>query len=214
MSFYQIKIGNDWTHDRYHLKVKELPIISPPEVKTYTVDVPYSNGSIDLTESLTGAPTFNNRTIIVKFFIHRKDMHLYNEFLNNHHGRKEKIILQEDANYYYEGRCIIGELEFSDYSNYVIVPVSIVIEPFKKSGYKGGVVQGAKTIFEHNEGYNTVAEWKVKSGTASIKINEKQDTITATEFTQSKLLLPHGLYQIEITGEFESLEYRYRELKL
>ncbi len=36
-------------------------IVAPPEPKTKYLDLPGNNGTIDLTESLTGYPTFNDR---------------------------------------------------------------------------------------------------------------------------------------------------------
>lgn len=65
---------NSWT-DLYLIPI-DRPCIQPPEVRTEFVSVPGGNGSIDLTEALTGSPLYNNRIGTFNFIIARKNLNL------------------------------------------------------------------------------------------------------------------------------------------
>lgn len=50
------------------------PAIAPPEIKTNFVEIPGGNGSLDLTEALTGEPTFSDRIGSIEFIVLRRNM--------------------------------------------------------------------------------------------------------------------------------------------
>ena len=58
-----VTFGTKHSYRDWGLLLKSRPVISPPSPKTVYVDIPGSNGVIDLTESLTGDVKFDNRTI-------------------------------------------------------------------------------------------------------------------------------------------------------
>ena len=56
---------NTW--DDWHMLPTARPMFTPPDVKTNYIDIPGGNGSLDLTEALTGYPLYSNRTGSLNF---------------------------------------------------------------------------------------------------------------------------------------------------
>lgn len=104
--------------------------IGPAEPQTKYVDVPQRNGSIDLTESLTGSVKYSDRTITMTFvYLGDKFTDLVSKFSETYHGQKVKIIFDDDLNYYYEGRLEIKSTESRTAAKKI--SVSATCEPIK-----------------------------------------------------------------------------------
>ena len=54
---------------RYNMVLLDGYTLSPPEPKTTTVEIPGRDGVLDLTESLIGDVTYNNRSMTFTFLI-------------------------------------------------------------------------------------------------------------------------------------------------
>ena len=106
-----ILFGNKHTYDDWDLVLtgKSLGLPTP---KTSSVDVDGAVGSIDTSEVLSGEIKFSNRRLEFELTM-TTDYDEYNELVTNItnylHGRKLKIILDEDDSYYYYGRCQINQ---------------------------------------------------------------------------------------------------------
>ena len=59
--YHSINFGNKNTWDDWRLIPTSRPVFLPPDVKKVLVDLPGSDGVIDLTESLTGYVKYGNR---------------------------------------------------------------------------------------------------------------------------------------------------------
>jgi len=73
---YDISFNGVHSWNDLYLIPLERPVIPPPEVKTNLVDIPGGNGSIDLTNALTGEPCYKDRTGSIEFMVVRKNMDL------------------------------------------------------------------------------------------------------------------------------------------
>ena len=102
---------NTWSD--WHLIPVGPPMIAPPEPYTNYVEIPgRQTGPLDLSEALTGRPTFQNSEGSWTFILaddYWTRMSLYNELKQYLHGRRLKIMLEEDEMHYYEGRINISE---------------------------------------------------------------------------------------------------------
>lgn len=104
---------NTW--DYYGLVPQNVPVINPPEVQENTIEVPGSNGIVDLTDVLVGHPLYFNRSGSLEFFVdHTHETYttwenLYDRLLNDLHGMNKKIILTDAKGFYYEGRLKINQ---------------------------------------------------------------------------------------------------------
>lgn len=119
---------NTW--DDWHLIPSSRPLITPPSFKSNYIDVPGANGSIDASTTILtyprynqdgsiaastvseSYPTYNNRTGSIEFYV----MNDYGEWYNRYsdamdylHGQKVKIILEDEPDYYYQGRMTVNQ---------------------------------------------------------------------------------------------------------
>ena len=60
---------------------------------------------------------------------------LYSEILNYLHGQKLKAVLEDDPDYFYEGRFAVNEWK-SD-KNYSVIVIEYELYPYKKSVLNG-----------------------------------------------------------------------------
>lgn len=127
-----VLFGNKHSYRDWGLILASRPVISSPSVKTIYVDIPGSNGSIDLTESLTGDATYNDRTITFVFSIideRSKWSDIYSEIMDYLHGKKMKILIDEDSDYYYIGRLSVNDWNSDIASSTITIEGNV--EPFK-----------------------------------------------------------------------------------
>lgn len=125
-------IGNGITFDdKIHTErdwdLKPVSIYIPmPASKTQIIDIPGGDGSIDLTE-INGRPSYSDREgIELAFDLRGNDYQTwfmkYSEFAASVHGRKIKMVLDDDPDHYYMVRLqldgkktnpVYGEIVFS-----------------------------------------------------------------------------------------------------
>lgn len=104
---------NTW--DYYGLVPQNVPVINPPDVQENTIEVPGSNGIVDLSEILVGHPLYFNRSGSLEFFVdHTHETYttwenLYDRLLNDLHGGNKKLILTDAKGFYYEGRLKVNQ---------------------------------------------------------------------------------------------------------
>ena len=67
--YHSITFGDRNTWDDWHLIPSTRPLFNPPDAKTHYVDIPGANGQLDLIESLTGYPLYENRTGSIEFYV-------------------------------------------------------------------------------------------------------------------------------------------------
>ena len=111
--------------------------INPHPLNTYYVDVPGSDGKLDLTEALRGRASYDNRTMESTFCvinvenIEAKKSEL-NKFL---HGKRYDFKISMDPNYIYHGRFTITEYSYGvyDVGKVLSLKLSIDADPYKKS---------------------------------------------------------------------------------
>lgn len=180
-----VKFGNKHSYDDFGLILqhKDLPL---PDPKTELVEVAGRDGAIDLTESLVGEVTFENRTLTLTFVVLDGLAYWPNAMsvlANYLHGRKMQIILDADKGFYYYGRCRVSELK-SDRRLATIV-VECDCEPFKTE------INGAGTPwlwdpFSFVDGIIHVNEVTV-SGSAKINLLNRRRVVSPT-FTCSEAM--------------------------
>lgn len=132
--YHSITLGEKNTWDDWHLIPASRPLLNPPAVKTSVIEIPGGDGAIDLTTALAGRPVFKNRTGSWEFYVENgfKDWTaLYSEIMSYLHGKKLKAILEDDPDYYYEGRFSVNNWK-SD-ANWSLITIDYDVKPYKKS---------------------------------------------------------------------------------
>lgn len=105
-----VKFGTYHSYDDMSLLLIEKVIGNAP-IKEKTVKVEGGHGVLDYTEYF-GEPKYDRRTLsfVFKSIINQTQFLMqYSEIQNAIHGRRLKIILDEDPDYYYIGRIEVGE---------------------------------------------------------------------------------------------------------
>lgn len=121
---------NTWSN--FKLAPMARPFVAAPSIKSEYIDVPGMDGSLDYTEALTGRPRYTNRTGSWNFLLENGNFEwpvIMSDLLNRLHGKKVKVILTDDPEYYYVGRLTLNVgFGNKDYSSVVI---GYNFEPYK-----------------------------------------------------------------------------------
>lgn len=134
-----VTFGNQHSFRAWGLMLKDKPVISPPQPKYKIVQVTGTDKIIDLTESLTGKVHYEPRTISMEFVLMRDRNRwaaIYSDILNTLHGKRVRIIFDDDPNFYYVGRVTVGE--FDGEAAHASLPITAEVEPYKREKYGEG----------------------------------------------------------------------------
>lgn len=134
MSYVDVLFGDVKSHEDWGLKLETIQL-SFPEAKTDQVDIPGSNGVIDLTE-VNGRVCYKNRTMTLTFSLDDDyvEWHLLSSRIAKElHGKMIKCILPDDPNYYYEGRFSIDSKKTNDVITDIVITGDV--HPFKLDVY-------------------------------------------------------------------------------
>ena len=105
-----ITFGNYHSYDAFQL-ILASKTIGTPSPKTETIDIPGGDGVLDLTEYF-GEPKYGNRKLSFEFssvVIPEDFMSLFSMVQDALHGKKMKIILDDDPGWQYTGRISVSE---------------------------------------------------------------------------------------------------------
>lgn len=179
--------------------------LGAPAVKDEKTDIPGGDGSLDQTEFF-GEPKYENRT-------HRFDFStmapaeefptVYSNVLNRLHGRKMRIILDDDPLYFYLGRLHVSD--FTSEKGVGMISVECDCEPYKyKKDFTviAQVVSGTHAITLTNGRKRAVPEVQIHTESGSIRI-EHQGSIWdlgTGVYTLPELELIQGENIVTVTG--------------
>lgn len=140
-----LKIEHTNTWDDWHILPISRPIFTPPKIKEKYIDVPGGNGVLDLTESLTKYPTYDNRKGSFEFRImnhYEKNGKLmletkrtgrwaerYSEIMEYLHGQSLYAVLDDDPTWFYQGRFSVDDLKSED--TWSVITIGYNVNPFK-----------------------------------------------------------------------------------
>ena len=130
--YHSITFGNMNTWDDWHLVPSTRPVFNPPSLKKKTLEIPGGNGVIDLSESLTGYPLYNNREGSLEFIVmndYKSWEEAYSDIMDYLHGQYMQAFLEDDPEYYYEGRFKVNSWK-SD-SKWSLITIDYSLAPYK-----------------------------------------------------------------------------------
>lgn len=125
---------------RFQMALLDGYTLSPPEPKTYTVDIPGGDGAIDLTQSLTGDVAYKNRQQTFPFMVVNPDSfeRVKTDVSNFLHGKEFDYQITMDPGYTYHGRFTVNEYSHALYAYPGLVGtfmISVDAEPYKLKGH-------------------------------------------------------------------------------
>ena len=114
------------------------PVISPPQQKLCTLDVPGANGIIDLSNSLTHYPVFENRTGTMDFAVLNDIpghdwLTIYTKILKFLQGNNVKMIMEDDPKYFYEGRVYVDNWDSRNDGTWSEITLGYDLQPYRRS---------------------------------------------------------------------------------
>lgn len=176
-----VMIGEKHSYRDFGL-ILSSKVIGPPEPQTKFVAVPMRDGSLDLTESLTGDVRFKDRTITMTFSV-IDPVNMWSarvsEIENYLHGKRFRIIFDDDCAFYYVGR--VEANSWKSQKGYGKLVIEGTCEPYKYD------VQSTSEdwlwdVFDFETGYIHEASEVVVDGQADIVIigKRKQTYMTIT----------------------------------
>lgn len=122
----------------WHIVPLGRPVVAPPEQKTHIIEIPGASGIVDISNSLTKYPIFNNRTGSWTFAILSDETDTptcYEKILNFLQGSNVKFILEDDPLYYYEGKVYVESISPNSDGTCSEITIAYDLDPYKKSVY-------------------------------------------------------------------------------
>lgn len=201
----QVKIGSKWTFTDYGLLLSPNSSVGEAKPKTHYIDIPFGDGFIDLTESLTGEVPYDKREIDFSLVLpadSNKWDGIRKELVNSYHGRKQEIIMPQYPNYRLIGRLSVGAID--EDKAVATIPISAICEPYmlkKDKTIVNKVVPsgGALTMILSNERMATVPTFTVNNN-VQIVYNNKTYNHSAGTFRNAGIVLLQGDNNITIKG--------------
>lgn len=131
--YHSITFGDKNTWDDWHLVPSSRPVFDPPAPKEKYLDIPGGDGAIDLSESLTGYPVYQNRTGSLEFIVmndYWQWQEAYSAICDYLHGQSMRAVMEDDPAYYYEGRFKVSKWKSDKY--YSTITIDYNVSPYKK----------------------------------------------------------------------------------
>lgn len=127
--------ANTWTD--WLLIPNTRPTIQPPTVQEFSLDIPGRSGKLDFSEYVSASPVYNNRTGSLEFIVdHANENYISWEttketILAFIHGKNLKMILQDEPDYYYEGKITVNELASN--ADWSTITLDYDLKPYRLS---------------------------------------------------------------------------------
>lgn len=208
---------NTWYDWNLILTAKD---VTPPEPKTYLVDIDGADGSLDLSESLAGRVVYKDRKLSADFWTdhgNRKDRErMYREIIRSLHGKKIRIIEPDDPEHYFLGRVIVSKL--SNNLAYATFTVTATCEPWRYSiedSVRRINITGStrKDVVISNNGVKILCPEIIVNGSVTLYFNGSETLLTSGSYKVSDLKLKQGSNVIGVSGN-GSVVFKYKEADL
>lgn len=200
-----VRFGEYHTVDDWNL-ILNSKTVETPKAKTTFVSIQDRDGSLDMSEALTGEVKYDARKLSFVFLLtegdyrHRENM--IHEILASIHGKRMNIILDDDMEKYFDGR-----VEVTSYSNskaYGSITVEATCDPYRVSIYGTTEVFSLSSNLEkfdlENIGDKTVVPTFYVTNTATIEFDTSQVVLTKGTHVLDGFVLRRGLTSFSASG--------------
>lgn len=132
--YHSVSFGNKNTYDDWKIVPDTRPVVVPPEPKFIFDEIPGANGSLDLSSTLTGFVNYQDRTGSFDFIVlndYGQWHERYSEIMGYLHGKRMRMVLEDDPNYFYIGRFSVSGWDSGE--NWSTITIDYHLDPFKYS---------------------------------------------------------------------------------
>lgn len=123
---------NTWKN--WYLIPSSKPVVTVPKANIKYVAIPGSSVPLDLTTYLTGGISYGDREGKWEFYVdndHAAWYSIRNQIMDFLHGKVMKCVLEDEPNYYYEGRFKLDQ--WQNDTNWSKVTIGYTLRPYKRS---------------------------------------------------------------------------------
>lgn len=193
-----------WDHWRCILTRKD---VTPPQPKTSFIELDGMNGTLDLSEALTGEVTYHNRTVTATFWTcegTRCDRtRLLASITAALHGRKMKIYEPDDHDHYFYGRVMITQQKNT--RAYAEFSIQAVCDPwrYERNEHRSVINVTSEEPTEwsfHNWGMKTICPDITVEGDVTFTCNGVTSDATTGQYKISTFKLFPGSNTIMVSG--------------
>ena len=211
----QVEFDGILSYDDWGVYLTSL-FVGDAEPKENYVDIPFGDGSLDLTEAVTGEVSYSNREFEAIFTIKppRSEwpdlVRMMQAYLN---GIKRKIRIADEPDYYLIGRCKTG---FKKDGVLGRLTVSATCEPWKLKNaptVKSVTIPASGTVTAYlPNSRKRVIPTITTSAEISIIFDGKTTVVTTGTHKFTNIVLVEGENQMTITGTTgTTINFEYRE---
>ena len=215
--FFILDKFNTWYDWNLILTAKD---VTPPEPKTYLVEIDGADGSLDLSESLAGRVVYKDRKVSADFWTdygNRKDRErIYREIVKYLHGKKIRLIELYDPEHYFLGRVTVSAL--SNNLAYATFKLNATCEPWRYSiedSVRRVDITGStrKDVVISNNGVKILSPNITVKGSVTLFYDGLETLLTTGSYKVSDLKLRQGVNVIGVSGN-GSVIFTYKEADL
>lgn len=190
-------------------------ILKTPSIKTKKVDIEGMDGVLDITDYF-GEVTYENRSLSFEFttlanFTDFND--LFSKIQNALHGKMMKIVIDDDASYYYIGRVNVNEWKSNRRIGKIVIECDC--EPYKYKKYKTIIteeIKGQRDFVLLNLRKQVIPLFK-SNGELQITFGTQIYSIGIGEYTLEDVVLKEGKNILSVSGNATlTIEYQERGL--
>lgn len=192
--------------------------IGEAKPKINLIDIPYGNGSLDVSTAL-GEMTYNNRKITVPMtIVSDNPMEVYSTISDLISGQITKLSFNKDPDWYYEGRLRCGELQTQQ--NKWTFEISGSVFPFKyakqKTVYNVTATSSGTSVTVNNDRMTVCPTFKTTtSGSVTVTCGDVVYTFnTAGEHQNPAIMLKQGNTAMTVKGSNIAVKIIYQKGRL
>lgn len=168
---------NTW--DDWHLIPAERPSIAAPGVSTNFVEIPGRDGAIDMSNFLISRPVYGGRSGSWDFIVDND--HEYWETIRMKimtflHGKRFKIVLEDDPNWYWEGRFAVSD--WNSESSNSRIQINYQIDTYKKRLRSSG----DNDVIWDNFNFESDYDYYTSFGRVELHNSTYESTFTAYDY--------------------------------
>lgn len=209
-----VSFGN--IHSFYDLNLILAPFTpTPAKPKLNYVEISGGNGSLDLTEAL-GEVKYHDREFSFTFTVHPLDSMTFDEKVtqvsNALNGKRCKITLDRDAEYFWDGRCAVNQYKQDRRLNQIVITATV--RPYK---YKQEVTQATfalssdfQTVTLMNSRKTAIPKITCTNDNTTIIFGDSRYALSAGTYTPPEICLVQGENTMQISGT-GSITFEWQE---
>lgn len=209
-----VTFGNYHSWDDFSLVLNDKEI-GAPSPKVETIDIPGGDGALDYTEYF-GEVKYNTRKLKFNFstIVHQDEfLGLFSKIQGAIHGRRLKIILDDDPDFYYDGRITVDSWKAD--KNIGKITVECDCEPYKykinKTTVTNEVTDSAELTFANSR--KSVVPAITLTAAAQISFGGSTYALGAGTTTSGEIVFLQGNNALTVTGNTTiTVEYQEGEL--